>query len=51
MLEINAGQYRLCDGITRRNALKIGALGLGGLTLSQLLREEAVAGIRKTCMT
>src|SRR3712207_4716821 len=27
-----------CDGFSRRNFLKIGALGLGGLTLPQLLR-------------
>lgn len=31
---------------TRRAALQIGALGLGGLTLPQLLRAEASAGIR-----
>src|SRR5436305_1101372 len=37
---------RFCDGVSRRNFLKIGALGLGGLSLSQLLRAEAAAGIR-----
>src|SRR5258708_4040243 len=31
---------------TRRGFLKIGALGVGGLTLPQLLRAEAAAGIR-----
>ena len=30
-----------CDGVTRRNFLKIGALGLGGLALPQLLQAEA----------
>src|SRR6476661_1504484 len=30
-----------CDGVSRRNFLKIGALGLGGLTLPQLLRAES----------
>ncbi len=35
-----------CDGISRRNFLKIGALGLGGLTLPQVLRAESVAGTR-----
>lgn len=30
-----------CDGISRRNMLKIGALGLGGLTLPDLLKAEA----------
>jgi hypothetical protein len=35
-----------CDGVSRRSFLKIGALGLGGLTLPQLLRAEATAGVR-----
>jgi hypothetical protein len=30
-----------CDGLSRRNFVKIGALGLGGLSLPQLLRAEA----------
>ena len=30
MLTINGRGGRLCDGMTRRDALKIGALGLGG---------------------
>src|SRR5262245_23938793 len=30
-----------CDGATRRNFLKVGALGLGGLTLPSLLRARA----------
>ena len=37
-----------CDGLSRRNFLRIGALGLGGLTLPQVLRAEAEAGIRST---
>src|SRR5438045_6455320 len=37
-----------CDGVSRRNFLKIGALGLGGLALPQLLRAEAQNGIRKS---
>src|SRR3954463_809283 len=37
-----------CDGISRRNFLRIGALGLGGLALPQLLRAEAAQGIRKS---
>lgn len=36
---------RLCDGVSRRNFLKIGALGAAGLTLPQLLSAEAAAGI------
>src|SRR6267154_3533000 len=39
---------RFCDGVSRRNFLRIGALGLGGLALPQLLRAEAQAGIRKS---
>ncbi|MBL9093105.1 MAG: DUF1501 domain-containing protein [Planctomycetaceae bacterium] len=35
-----------CDGVSRREFLKIGGLGLGGLSLSQLLRAEALAGRR-----
>ena len=35
-----------CDGVSRRNFLKIGALGLGGLALPELLRAEAASGIR-----
>jgi hypothetical protein len=35
---------RFCDGVSRRNFLKIGALGLGGLALPQLLRAEAAGG-------
>lgn len=32
---------RHCDGIHRRSFLRVGALGMGGLTLSNLLRAEA----------
>ncbi len=35
-----------CDGVSRRNFLKIGALGLGGLSLPQLLQAEAASGVR-----
>lgn len=33
-----------CDGVSRRGFLKVGAVGVGGLTLADLLRLEAVAG-------
>lgn len=44
MLAINGPARRLCDGITRRRLLTIGALGMGGLTLPDLLRAEAQLG-------
>ena len=48
MLTIYGNSSRFCDGISRRNFLKIGALGLGGLTLPQLLRAEAQSGISRS---
>ncbi len=48
MLNILGQKSRFCDGLSRRNFLKIGGLGLGGLSLPQLLRAEAQAGIRKS---
>jgi len=39
---------RHCDGITRREALRIGALGVGGLTLPALLRLEQQAAAAGT---
>ena len=48
MLNLTGQEYSLCDGLTRRDALKIGALGLGGLSLPQLLAAEEQAGIGKS---
>jgi hypothetical protein len=46
MLEIDLGANpRYCDGVSRRNLLKIGTLGLGGLTLSQIFAAEAAVGV------
>jgi len=42
------GSRRFCDGLSRRNFIKIGALGMGGLALPQLLQAESAAGIRKS---
>src|ERR1043166_9629545 len=39
---------RFCDGVSRRNFIRIGALGLGGLALPQLLQAEAQSGLRKS---
>ncbi len=46
MLTIYGNGTRFCDGVSRRNFLKIGALGLGGLALPQLLQAESQSGIR-----
>src|SRR5437899_3307627 len=46
MLTIFGNHTRFCDGVSRRNFLKIGALGLGGLTLPQILQAESQSGIR-----
>jgi len=35
---------RFCDGFSRRSLLKVGALSVGGMTLADLFRAEAVAG-------
>lgn len=48
MLTIYGQKNRFCDGVTRRNFLKIGALGLGGLALPEILRAEAVSGIGRS---
>ncbi len=48
MLTIYGNKTTFCDGISRRNFLKIGGLGLGGLALPQLLQAESQSGIRKS---
>lgn len=40
------GSRGMCDGISRRNFLRIGGLGLAGLSLPQLLKAEAASGKR-----
>ena len=40
----NVASSRFCDGRSRRNFLKIGALGFGALSLPQLLRAEQGRG-------
>ena len=50
MLTITGDRFQSCDGIARRNFLKIGAMGLGGLALPDLLRLEAKDG-KKTVRT
>lgn len=44
-LQIGTQHGRCCDQISRRSFLHVGGLAVGGLTMSQLLRAEAAAGI------
>ena len=44
MLTILGKKQRYCDGVSRRNFLKVGAVGFGGLTLADMLRADAAAG-------
>jgi hypothetical protein len=44
MLTIWGHSRRYCDGLRRRDFLRVGALGLGGLTLADLLRREGQGG-------
>ena len=44
MLSIYGKPQRLCSGVSRRELLTIGALGLGGLALPDLLRAETPQG-------
>lgn len=46
MLTIYGNSSRFCDGVSRRNFLKIGALGLGGIALPELLNAESQSGTR-----
>jgi hypothetical protein len=39
----NGSKY--CDGVSRRSFLRIGAMGIAGLTLVDLMRLEAAAGV------
>src|SRR5438552_445215 len=43
MLEVRGSGYRCCDGLSRRGFLKVGFLGLAGLTLADHLRLKAAA--------
>jgi len=43
MLNLLGSAVRTCDGVSRRNFLRVGSLAVGGLTLPHLLRSEAHA--------
>src|SRR5262245_24858266 len=48
MLKVVGPSYRCCDGVSRRSFLKVGFLGLAGLTLADHLRLRAAgAGATK----
>ena len=40
MLSISGHKQAFCDGLNRREFVRVGALGLGGVTLADLLRLE-----------
>jgi hypothetical protein len=48
MLTIHGPALPLCDGVSRRNFLKIGALGVGGLAMPDILRAEAQSGVGRS---
>ena len=41
---LGRGRDRFCDGVSRRDFLKLGGLVVGGLSMPQLLRAEAAKG-------
>ena len=43
MLDVQGPRYRCCDGVTRRGFLRVGALGLAGLTMADHLKLRAAA--------
>jgi len=43
MLEVRTKRQRYCDGLSRREFVRAGALGLGGVTLSGLLQARAAS--------
>ena len=49
MLTIRGGgSPAFCDGVSRREFLKIGSLALGGMSLLEMLSAEAQAGVRSS---
>src|SRR5262245_44631448 len=54
MLSLHSPGVRLCDGLTRREMLRVGGLGAFGLALPELLQSRQVAaatgGKAKSCI-
>tara|TARA_B100000029_G_C17555594_1_gene951599 strand:+ start:319 stop:1731 length:1413 start_codon:yes stop_codon:yes gene_type:complete len=44
MLSFRGGPAKNCDGLSRRSFLRAGSLGIGGLSLPDLIRAESVSG-------
>jgi hypothetical protein len=47
MLQLSGPGTRLCDGVSRREFLRVGGLGLAGLTLADLLKHQGKAATGK----
>ncbi|MGV3720715.1 MAG: DUF1501 domain-containing protein [Actinomycetota bacterium] len=45
MITLEGGSHRLCNGLTRRDALRVGTLGIAGFALSDLLQLQAQAAV------
>ena len=39
------GRGSFCDGVSRRDFLRVGSLGMGGISLPQLMQAEKAAGL------
>lgn len=48
MITIHGRKMPFCDGLNRREFLKIGGLAMGGLTMTDLLAAEARAGVKSS---
>ena len=48
MLTIQGKTHRLCDGVTRRDFLRIGGMAMGGLSLPQVLQAQELSGKRNS---
>jgi hypothetical protein len=47
MFTVWGRRHRLCDGVSRREFLRVGGLGLAGLTMADLLRQAALGAVRR----
>lgn len=48
MLDVPGSTYRFCDGISRRDFLRVGGLGSVGLALPELFRQRAGAAAKQS---